>query len=98
MKTYNGGNWNVVFVGSPGAPKSHCSNKGGHPYSTIASAPVIAEKPYIVMGSDGKYTLMKPRIEFNKSGPTSNWSNADSIDFEHVFVASENDSAATISA
>lgn len=98
MKNYQGGNWNVVFVGSPGAPESHCSNTSGHPYSTIASAPAIAEKPYIVMGLDGKYLLMKPRIEFNKVGITPNWLNADTIDFEHVFVASETDSAATISA
>lgn len=98
MKYYNGGNWNVVFVGSPGAPKSHCGRSGGHPYSTIDSSPVIAEKPYIVMGSDGKYQLMKPKIEFNKRGNTPNWINADTIDFENVFVASETDSAATISA
>ena len=48
MKSYNGGNWNVVFTGSPGAPSSHCGNIGGHPYSTIAESPVIAEKPYII--------------------------------------------------
>ena len=73
MKSYNGGNWNVVFVGSPGAPRSHCGKSGGNPYSTIDSSPVIAEKPYIVMGSDGKYSLMKPKIEFNKRGNTPNW-------------------------
>jgi hypothetical protein len=98
MKSYSGGNWNVVFVGSPGAPKSHCGRSGGHPYSTIDSAPTIAEKPYIVMDSNGKYQLMKPRIETNKVGNTPNWQNADAIDFEDVYVASEKDSAATISA
>ena len=39
---------------------------------------------------------MKPRVEFNKRGNTPNWSNADTIDFANVFVASETDSAATI--
>lgn len=95
MKYYNGGNWNVVFVGSPGAPRSHCGRSGGHPYSTIDSSPVIAEKPYIIMKGD-KYYLMKPKVEFNKKGNTPNWSNADTIDFENVYVASETDSAALI--
>jgi len=55
MKSYDGGVWNVVFVGSPGAPKSHCGNVGGLPYSTINSTPVIAEKPFIVMIGDKYY-------------------------------------------
>ena len=95
MKYYNGGNWNVVFVGSPGAPRSHCGRSGGHPYSTIDQAPIIAEKPYIIMEGD-KYFLMKPKIETNKRGTTPNWSNADKIDFENVYVASESDTASTI--
>ena len=41
---------------------------------------------------------MKPKVEFNKRGNTPNWSNADAIDFENVYVASETDSAATITA
>lgn len=55
MKSYDGGVWNVVFVGSPGAPKSHCGNVGGLPYSTINSTPVIADKPFIVMVGDKYY-------------------------------------------
>lgn len=97
MKNYSGGNWNVVFVGSPGAPRSHCGRSGGHPYTSIVSSPAIAEKPYIIIDFSGKYQLMKPKVEFNKKGNTPNWEYADSIDFENVYVASENDSAATIS-
>jgi hypothetical protein len=41
---------------------------------------------------------MRPRLETNKVGNTPNWQNADTIDFENVYVASESDSAATISA
>ena len=43
-----------------------------------------------------KYFLMKPKIETNKRGTTQNWSNADKIDFENVYVASESDTASTI--
>jgi hypothetical protein len=59
----------MVYVGSPGAPTSHCSNTGGIPNSTVAQAPVVLEKPYIV--SDGSsYKLMRPRVEYNKVGHT----------------------------
>lgn len=39
---------------------------------------------------------MKPKVETNKIGVTPNFSNADEIDFSQVYVANENDSAATI--
>jgi len=42
---------------------------------------------------------MKPYLETNKRGTTpNNWDNAEEIDFSNVYVASENDSAATINA
>lgn len=41
---------------------------------------------------------MKPRVELDKVGPTPGYDNADEIDFSDVYVASENDSAATINA
>ena len=41
---------------------------------------------------------MRPKVEYNKNGPTPNWVNADEIDFSDVYVANEKDSAATINA
>jgi len=100
--TFADGDFNFVFVGSPGAPDSHCGNSDGikgKPYSTIESTPVIAEKPYIVLKGD-KYYLIKPSVEKNKTGHTENWTNSGDveIDFENVYVASETDSGAVISA
>ncbi len=95
MSSGEGGVWNMVWVGSPGAPTSHCSNSGGSPYTTIAATPVIAEKPYLVK-ENGFYKLMRPKVEFNKVGHTVGWSNADEIDFTQVYVASDKDTAATI--
>lgn len=40
--------------------------------------------------------LMKPMVETNKIGVTPGFSNADQIDFSEVYVASDQDSAATI--
>jgi len=86
----------MVFVGSSGAPGSHCSNSGGGPYATVGTTPVIAEKPYIYIDSAGKYYLRVPRVETNKVGPTTNFNNADQVDFSNVYVAKASDSAATI--
>lgn len=91
----NGGNWNMVFVGTQGAPRSHCSNHGGHPYTTVDATPAIVEKPYIVRSGSG-FSIMSPRVEHNKVGPTQNYNNADEIPFSKVYVASEKDSAQTI--
>lgn len=87
----------MVFVGTKGAPESHCSNNEGGPYTTIDATPVIAEKAYIVADGDS-YKLMRPKVEKNKVGNTPGWVNADEIDFSDVYVASETDSAATINA
>lgn len=92
---WQGGSWNMVFSGCQGAPQTHCSNRGGGPYTNVQASPMIAEKPYITE-SGGKYTLNKPHVEHNKVGVTANWQNSEKIDFSHVYVAHEGDSAATI--
>jgi hypothetical protein len=99
INTWNGGVWNMVFVGNSGnVPASHCSHTGGGPYTTITQTPVIAEKPYITIDSTGKFILKVPNWEFNKQGQTTNFDNAASIDFSSVYVATDKDSAATINA
>lgn len=67
-----GGVWNMVWVGSTGAPSSHCSNNGDAPETTVDVTPTIAEKPYLVK-ENGRYILMRPRVEFNKVGHTAGW-------------------------
>lgn len=69
----NGGVWNMVWVGCPGAPASHCGNAGGAtPASTVESAPVVVEKPYLVLDGSS-YKLMRPKAEWNKVGHTAGW-------------------------
>jgi len=80
------GVWNMVFVGSPGAPADHCSNKDGGPYTTVDATPVIVEKPYIISSGAG-FSLMVPRMEKNKVGHTPGFNNADERTFNNVFVA-----------
>jgi len=94
MGTWNGGNWNMVFAGNTGGtPSAHCSNENGWPITTVPNTPVIAEKPYIMMNSNGEYSLVVPNLEYTKVGPTTNFDNAQIIDFSNVYVAVETDSA-----
>ena len=59
MSAAHDGSWNMVYVGSKGAPGSSCSDSGSKSITTIASTPLIAEKPFI--SSDGsKYYLQVP--------------------------------------
>jgi len=96
MSRWNGGVWNMFFVGAPGAPPTHCGNGGGGPYTTVAQAPVIAEKPYIYMTATGTFVLRVPKVEFGKVGPTTNYDNAVDYDFTQVYVATQSDSAQVI--
>ena len=93
MSEFKGSNWNLVFSGVKGAPKTHCSNQGGSPHTTLWKTDVIAEKPYIVQRDD-KFFLKVPKLERNKLGiTTSEWDFADEFDFAHVFVAHSQNTA-----
>ncbi|MFN2126637.1 MAG: fibronectin type III domain-containing protein, partial [Anaerolineales bacterium] len=41
-----GGNWNMLFVGVPGAPDEDWPEK---PYTTIEKTPLVREKPYLTI-------------------------------------------------
>jgi len=107
--TWVGGVWNMVFVGTNGAPSSHCghnsgtgaqgvpmSTDGGLPYVTVGDTPLIAEKPYITIDpSTGLYSLNVPLVKQNSRG--SGIGNKRTIDFSQVYVANaDTDTASTI--
>ena len=95
ISSWNGGNWNMVFLGNNGSvPSTHCSNSGGWPMTTIESTPVIAEKPYITL-VNGKYSIVVPPVETDKIGPSS-FNEGTIIDFSKVYVATSSDSVDTI--
>jgi len=80
----------MVFVGcSGGLPGAHCGTTGGLPITTVGQTPVIAEKPYIVIKTNGQYSLRIPHLEQNKAGATTNFANSDEVDFSNVFVAND---------
>ncbi|MEV4709023.1 discoidin domain-containing protein [Actinoplanes sp. NPDC049316] len=86
--------WNQAFVGVQGAPASSFPNP---PYTTIGTAPVIREKPYLYQAG-GQYAVFVPNLQQNASGVT--WANGNtpgtSLPLSQFYVAKPGDSAATI--
>ncbi len=61
--------WNCVFVGVNGAPAQAFPNP---PYTTVAQAPVISEKPFLYVDGSGNYFVFVPALRTNTSGTTWN--------------------------
>jgi hypothetical protein len=98
---WHGGVWNMVFVGTNGAPGGHCGRgpQGQqNPYVTINQTPIIAEKPFITIDSNGKFYLQVPNPKVNSAGPQLTLADTTTYDFKDVFVARSTDSTATIAA
>jgi hypothetical protein len=65
LGSWEGGVWNMVFVGVKGAP---AENWPDLPYTTIDKTPLIREKPYLAF--NGKNFVVKmPTLKQNCSGP-----------------------------
>ncbi|MCU7728666.1 RICIN domain-containing protein [Actinoplanes sp. KI2] len=97
MGSWSGSNWNQVFVGDPGAPAQSFPSP---PYTTVASAPAIAEKPYLYVDSTGAYQVFVPALRSNASGTT--WASGSpagtSLPIGTFYVVKSGDTAATINA
>ncbi|MDP4224342.1 MAG: coagulation factor 5/8 type domain-containing protein [Bacteroidota bacterium] len=65
FSSWEGGVWNMMFVGVPEAPAENWPEK---PYTTILETPVIREKPWLSF-EDNEYKINIPAISWNSSGP-----------------------------
>ena len=87
--------WNNVFVGVQGAPAQSFPNP---PYTTVATTPVIREKPYLFVDSAGMFNVLVPNLRTNSSGTT--WLSAPTpgtvVPLSQFYVAKPTDTAATI--
>jgi len=85
--------WNYVFMGSGGLPWNQIKNpawpSSGVRIVNIPSTPVIAEKPFITINAEGKYSLQIPKVGFNTWGTSLsvNPETVRTVPFEEVFVA-----------
>jgi len=106
--TWDGGVWNMVFVGTKGAPAFHCGNEAaakgkGHygsgnklnPHVTVESTPTIAEKPFISISESGLYSLNIPQVKQGRVGV--DFDAGVEVGFDQVYVADAlSDTATTI--
>ena len=84
--SWEGGNWNRVFVGVEGAPSDSWPEK---PTTIIEKTPVIREKPFLTYSESHGYGVFVPAILRRSSGPS--WVNKDEkgelIPIEKFYVA-----------
>ena len=66
---WSGANWNMVFVGTRGAPATTFPDP---PHTTIDAAPVIREKPFLVVDGRGAWSVFMPALRARAEGTT--WS------------------------
>jgi len=65
MGKWDGGNWNMMFVGVNGAP---AENWPELPYTTIKETPFVREKPFLVFDGTG-FIVKVPQLKKNSIGP-----------------------------
>ncbi|MDH6115115.1 hypothetical protein P3T36_004034 [Kitasatospora sp. MAP12-15] len=94
---WTGSNWNMVFVGDTNAPATSFPNP---PYTTVATTPVIAEKPYLYVDSSGAYQVFVPADQAGSLG--TSWAGGGtpgtSVPISQFYIAKPADTAATINA
>ncbi|MGQ9619706.1 MAG: glycoside hydrolase family 16 [Bacteroidales bacterium] len=97
FEKWEGGVWNMMFVGVPEAPDENWPEK---PYTVIGSTPVIREKPVLVYSKKG-FCVKIPAIKTNITGP--GWLNDEKPEKtilinRFYIVKPEKDNARTINA
>lgn len=70
--SWEGGNWNRVFVGVEGAPNDTWPTE---PTTVIDKTPVVREKPFLTYTESGEYAVFVPELLRETSGPS--WINRD---------------------
>ena len=96
---WTGGVWNMVFVGTVGAPASAWPNS---PYTVINNTPLIREKPYLFINNDGRYFVMVPPLH-DKGVQGVSWSSSveegNALSLDRFYITHpEVDTAVTINA
>ncbi|MFB8086951.1 ricin-type beta-trefoil lectin domain protein [Streptomyces sp. NPDC055992] len=95
MGSWSGSNWNMVFVGDQGAPAQSFPT-----YTTVASAPVNREKPFLYVDDAGAWKVFVPAAQTNASATT--WSGktqaGSSLPLDDFYIAKPGASAADMNA
>lgn len=95
-KSWTGASWNMVFVGAVQPPSGEWPKPT---YTKVEKTPLVREKPFLQMGSDGLYSVRVPSLEHNSAGVTwhAGTTPGRDVPLKHFYIAHpETDSAATI--
>ncbi|MFB0551824.1 MAG: hypothetical protein ACETWQ_00790, partial [Phycisphaerae bacterium] len=98
MGNWNGGNWNMVFVGDVNPPDGAWPN---HPYTVVSETPIVREKPFLFVDGNGNYAVRIPEMRKNSTSIT--WENGPTpgsdIPIDQFFLArAGTDNAASMNA
>lgn len=96
---WNGGVWNMVFVGVAGAPQGNWPQR---PYTIIDKTPLIREKPFLCVDARGHFEVMVPDLRTDAPAGVS-WGGTTpvgkAIPIEQFYIAhAGKDTAATMNA
>jgi hypothetical protein len=96
--SWNGGVWNMVFVGSPRAPTATWP---AAPNTVVPATPLVREKPFLFVDGVGNYYVMVPDPRADGQGPS--WALGTppgrAVPVEQFYIAhAETDTASTINA
>ncbi|GAA0955730.1 discoidin domain-containing protein [Kribbella koreensis] len=95
--SWAGSVWNMVFVGTTGAPPQNFPNPS---HTVVGTTPVIREKPFLYVDNAGSYSVFVPALRQNSSG--TSWSHGpaagSSISLSQFLVAKPSTPIATINA
>ncbi|WP_018105775.1 MULTISPECIES: RICIN domain-containing protein [unclassified Streptomyces] len=95
MGSWSGSNWNMVFVGDQGAPAQSFPT-----YTTVPSAPVNREKPFLYVDGAGAWKVFVPAAQTNASATTWSGKNqaGSSLPLDDFYIAKPGASAADMNA
>ena len=96
LGSWEGGNWNRVFVGVKGAPEKNWPEQ---PITVVDEAPVIRDKPFLTYSDEKGYAVFVPDLQLNSTG--ASWKNGEEagreISLDEFYIAKpENDDASSI--
>ena len=91
---WQGSNWNMMFMGVAGAPATRFPEP---PYTTLATVPVIREKPFLCVGQHGTWSIFVPALRRDATGVS--WEGAPAgrhVPIRDVLIADPTTPVATI--
>ena len=87
--SWSGNLWNMVFSGVSGAPAQSSPFGASTSYTVLPTTPVVREKPFLYMDSNGNYWVFSPSLRTNSSGVS--WSGGlgagTSLSISNFFIA-----------